>query len=204
MTLSGGAAFGLCPDGPEDAARGIVVTLEPGVILRVTAEVGGLVESVQSADFTAERYEFTSLHGILPIAFTMRRSLEADAYFSGYAITWAGESMPIPIPGLDWSGDGERQFRNADGDDTESAAIRFEARVTAKSEVMIGNCRYDSLLVETLMDESDATFTTEEVIDYLPTLGIAILRQNRTVSRGEAPGEWYDWPRGISIARASD
>lgn len=199
LALAGTAAQARCPEGREDAARGIVITLEPGLFLTDRVGQDGMIESVQWADFSTERMEFEALHGVLPVSFTMRRSLEPDAFVNGYAIAWEGAAMPEPVRGMEWRGVGARVFHN-DEEETEPGVITYLVQVTGEGEVAIGTCRYAALTVETRMEESDATFTTEEVMDYLPALGIALMRRNRTVPLGEVPGDWHDWPGAQAIA----
>jgi hypothetical protein len=199
LALCTGGAWARCPAGAEDAAQGIVLTLEPGLFVTYVARPDGTVESVQWADFTTERYEFVAQLGIVPVRFTMRRSDDPDAMVTGHEIVWEGEAMPLPVVGLDWQGVGARSFFSDEPGEA-PGVITFDVRVTGSGEVEIGGCRYDSLQVETLMTESDATFTTEEIIDYVPDLGLAVLRRNRTVVVGEVAGDWYDWPGAEAIA----
>lgn len=200
LAVVAGGAMARCPEGRADAARGVVFTVEPGLYVTDRLGPGGMVESVQRADWTDEHQEFVALYGILPVSFTMRRSAEADAFWTGHAITWEGAAMPEPVPGLEWQGTGSRVFRNAGEPDSAPGVISYGVRVTGESEVVIGDCRYATLVVETRMEESDATFITEEVMDYLPALGLGVIRRNRTVPVGETPGEWYDAPGALAIA----
>lgn len=203
LALCAGWAEARCPDGPDDAAQGIVLTLEPGLYVTYKVLPEGMVESVQWADFTTERHESVAQHGIVPINFTMRRSDDPDALVTGRTITWQGDALATPVAGLEWRGTGTRTFLS-DEPGTPPGEITFSLRVTGAADVEIGGCRYAALQVETLMEESDATFTTEEIIDYLPSLGIAVLRQRRDVVIGEAPGDWYDWPVAQAIAVADE
>lgn len=200
LWATAGAVAARCPEGREDAARGIVLMLEPGVFLTERLGADGMVESLQWMEGSTERTGFAAVHGILPVHVIFRESDAADAFYTGLEITWEDAAMPEPVPGLVWQGVGARVFRTAGVPDTAPGTIRYEMRVTGEGEVVIGTCRHASLLVETRMEESDARFVTEEVLDYLPALGIALVRRVRTVPEGEAPGEWHDWPGALAMA----
>lgn len=198
LSLGAAAAFAACPGSLADSEVGIRIGLDYGAQSELVRSQEGIVREVQTVEGDSSIAEIEKVHGVYPLRVTNRRSSEADAFVNGYAVTWDTENLPEPDAGLIWQSSATRAFLDSPD---EATPINFSVEVTGEGMLTIGECSYETLTIRTVMDESDATFITEEELDYIPALGISLVRRNRTILRDDSePGEWYDSIARLEIA----
>lgn len=157
-----------CPASTADAARGIVISYDDGGASRTVLDpaTGDTVEIATFADGYAFRSD-------LALGLVTMRLVDLDTGGAEIADT-VGVYAYTParpesiVPGTQWSA--RYTYVNA----AETIEGSFLLSVWAETGVTIGGCTYRSYPVTTLGRDAEFTFLTQ--MDYLPDLGISILR----------------------------
>lgn len=181
-----------CPDSLEDSEAGVVVRYDDGVIARLSRDADAMVtEDVRYAS-SDDGYRTVALHGLFMIedvdiedGEAVAASQERQSFPEGL------ELLPDPETGLNWSGTVTVEI--ADLDPMER---RISLGIGSRGEVMIGNCEYEAWPA-TLRYEDEGEQTVLGY-DFLPALGIAILRSSADID-GEA-----DLYTPVAISRVED
>lgn len=161
-----------CPADFEDSAAGLIVRYEDGVTAHLTRDSDGMVtEEVRFAPDSGDGYRVLALHGLFMVedvdiedGAELADSMERQSFPGGVG------ALPEPEPGLVWSG--EVTVAVGGEDSTRQVFLGLGSR----SEITFGGCEYESWSA-TLRYSDDAG---EEVLgyDYLPALGIALIRSS--------------------------
>ena len=174
--LAAGQALAECPATREDAAQGIVVSWMDGSKGRIVRSEDGRVIHTRTADGYDWLNEFASIHGVYPVSFSDRPVDGTVEDGPGWLVTYSEEVWPEPVAGLAWTTLAKKAFDFGAGEP-------FEAVLTVQAGeagmLAIGSCLYESLTVDASVQDEGATFVYRERLDYLPDLGIALLREVR-------------------------
>jgi hypothetical protein len=181
MSMAGAALA--CPEGPEAARLGVAVSYEDGTVSTYRRGVDGIVNEVTLFDSAAgDGYGVVAFHGLYLIEeFDLVGGEKDLAGLERQAFPQGLKTLPAPAPGLEWTGAGEVAF-GAD------PAIPREVSLSIgqPERVAYGACTYDSW--PALLRHRDASEDYSLGFDYLPALGIAVLR---SFADADTPAESY-------------
>lgn len=182
LAASGAVA---CPSAPPAPGEVIRVEYASGDALLVALREDGLqISDFVEADFEDEIYREVGLHGLHVVEMVLVDEEGAVIDRPEFVVFGdAAETLPAPEPGLTWEG-------TAAGSDMGGDTVwprRISLAIGAETEVDYGGCTYAAWPVEreTETDYPEGRERLAERLDYLPDLGIAVLR--RIEEEGFAP-----------------
>lgn len=160
-----------CPMGEAAARAGVTVTYDDGSVSHFRRAADGVVtEEALFDDPEIDGYRVRALYGLYVLEEYDLIGGVADAV-TRERLSFAGglEALPQPAPGLAWQGVAEV---------TMEGLVPFPREVTlrmgAAGTVEYGGCRYARWPAELRHRDEDEAYTL--TLDYLPELGIAVLR----------------------------
>ncbi len=168
-SLPGGAIA--CPDGAEAARSGIVISYDDGSVSTYRRGGDGIVTEITLYDDPdVDGYVVVALHGLYVMEeYDLIRGVPDSATHERQSFELALKALPAPAPGLSWTG----AARVAIG--AEPARPReVSLSVGAAERVSYGGCGYDSWPVVLRHRDADEDYVLG--LDYLPSMGIAVLR----------------------------
>lgn len=172
-----------CPDGVEATRQGVVVTYDDGTVSSYRRGPDAMVDEVTLFEAGgSDGYGVVSFHGLYLVEEYDLVDGEKDLDEVERQSFAAGlKALPVPAPGLNWTGAAEVTFGVA-------AAIPREISLTIglPEQVLYGACSYESW--PALLRHRDAVEDYRLGFDYLPALGIAVLR---SYAEEGAPAESY-------------
>lgn len=180
-----------CPDGPEAARAGVVVSYDDGSATSYRRDGDGFVTEITLfAEPEGEGYGVVALHGLYMVEeYDILRGQPDASTRERQRFDLGLKALPLPAPGLGWSGAAHVAF----GPDPEIPR-EVSLAIGSPERVSYGGCGYESWPV--LLRHRDAAEDYMLGLDYLPSLGIAVLRSYAEF--GDTP-ESYN-PTGIAAA----
>ncbi|MFN3972627.1 MAG: hypothetical protein ACK4L4_14855 [Gemmobacter sp.] len=162
------ALAGDCPASRADAEAGIEVTMDEGSIVYLTRAPDGIVtEDWIYAD--GFRLRIRAVHGVHATEITELDQNGNPVPGTDEITTFDAPLPPEPELGDEWSTQARMRYGPDDGGEIVYASI-----ARAAGELVIGPCRYASVTVTArITDGGEARL---EEVDFLPALGVAILR----------------------------
>lgn len=167
LTLPGAGAA-QCPATRADAAAGLTVITDDGSTVVIRRGPDGLV----TEDWTYDggyRQRVLALHGVHAVQIG---EIGPDDQLIAETVDTMTYDAPLPgePPGVrDWSTPGGEQ--RAAGP---VVPVSYTSSVTGLGELAIGGCGYKSVSISNRIEGGERPRT--EVVDFLPALGIAVLR----------------------------
>ena len=160
-----------CPGADQAAAAGVIVGFDDGSTSHLRLLTDGMVEDLTWYEAPGgDGYRVRALFGLYTVEDVGLEGGLADE--AGREIQTFAEpigSLPAPAPRLAWSG----QARVVPGDD-EAFDREVSVAVGLPEQVNYGGCRYESLPAAVRhRDDLDDVIMR---FDYLPALGVAVLR----------------------------
>jgi hypothetical protein len=161
-----------CPVSRADAEAGVLVTMDDGSTIVITRGAANTV----SEDWTYPdgfRLRLRAVHGVHAIEFGEIDAEGAIVPGTEETTEFAGAMPPEPVPGQVWSTTG-RVFYGPKDSREDGGEITYNSVVRAEGTLQIGACTYAALTVTNRI--GDASGARLEEVDFLPDLGVAILR----------------------------
>jgi hypothetical protein len=186
-----GLPAGACPDGSEAARAGVAVSYDDGGVSTYRRGVDGMVEEVTlfDADGT-DGYGVLAFLGVYLLEeFDLVDGQKELTRLERQRFATELKALPAPAPGLEWSGTSEVVVGDAP-----AIPRDVSLRVGQPERVDYGGCVYDSW--PAVVRHHDANDDYLLGFDYLPTLGIAVLRS--FTNAGEGPQTYL--PVGVAPA----
>lgn len=161
-----------CPASRADAEAGVLVTMDDGSTVLLTRGD----DNVVTEDWTYPdgfRLRLRAVHGVHAIDFGELDGEGALVPGTEETTAFAAPLPPEPVPGQVWSSTGRLVYGPKDSPE-DGGDITYNSVVRGQGVLTIGPCAYAALTVTNRIGDS-AGARLEEV-DFLPDLGVAILR----------------------------
>lgn len=168
MLVSASPLMALCPASRDDARSGIEVVIDDGARMIVTRGDDGIV----TEDWTYEdgfRLRIRAMHGVHPVEIAELDDAGLVVPGTEETTIYAEPFPPEPVLGAEWSSSARILYGQEDGGEIFHASI-----ARAEGVLSIGACSYGTVTVTQRI--TDGGEVRMEEVDFLPDLGVAILR----------------------------
>jgi hypothetical protein len=130
-----------CPDGPEAARSGVVVSYDDSSVTTYVRNADGFVtETTRFADPEVEGYGVVALHGLYMVEeYDLLRGVPDSSGAERQRFESGLKALPVPAPGLSWTGVAQVAF----GADPEIAR-EVGLSIGAAGRIAYGGCGYES------------------------------------------------------------
>ena len=189
-----GQAADRCPDAADVDDRGVVVDFSDGsrVVYSLASDDRKILELNLLPD-PAGNFWVESWLGVYPLADgRVSGGAPVRSYYAESVYPVALDTLPAPTTGASWAG----VLKEVDSRGRTLGETRLTVKFGGLRPLVIGECAYQALQVETLFSDADGGF--QGTLDYLPELGISIQ------TAGGDLGSLLDFYLPVSISVAAD